>query len=82
MSGVIDISHRHYRLPPDARPIGRERFVYVEPDGDGAWAIVEISETFSGSFETGLSKSEAIRIALTWVHDCNAEMVITNGRRP
>ena len=79
---IVDISYLHYRLPPDAKPVGRERHIFVEPDGDGAWCVQEADDGGASLLASGVSKVEAIRIALVDVMRLNATMSVDNGRRP
>lgn len=76
---IIDISHRYYCLPPDARPVGRERHVYVEPDGNGAWMVSIQDEGGGAILADGISKAEAIRIGTVKVLRLNATMSVSNG---
>lgn len=79
MSEIIPFPHRP-RLPEDARPIGRQCHIYIEPDGrsDG-WTVWEQDEDGGACLGSGLSKREAIRIGLEWVGRCNAELTLSNS---
>lgn len=79
MSAVVKHPNCSRPLPRDAIPIGRECSVLVYPH-DGAWDVLEISESGASYLGDQLPKNEALRIALDFVRKWNAELTLSNVR--
>ena len=78
MTDVINFPVRFkHQLPLDAIPEGRARHVVVFPD-DGAWSVMETDEG-GGSLFGGMSKAQAVNIALEAVLVYRATMEVRNA---
>lgn len=64
-------------LPSDARPIGRERWATVYPDG-GEWCC-SVMDDGGGSLKAFASKWDAIGYGLDFVRRFNATLEIRNA---
>jgi hypothetical protein len=79
MSNVVRFPNACVPLPSDAKPIGRACFVEVAPDMSGGWWVQECDDGGAMILGHGLTKWQAVEIALDWVHCWNAEMSIKNS---
>lgn len=64
---------------PDARPVGRDRHILIQPDGEGLWEVHEWDEG-GGSLWAELSKVEALAIGLDYVLKLGATLTLKNNR--
>ncbi|PVE26432.1 hypothetical protein DC522_01325 [Microvirga sp. KLBC 81] len=78
MSNVIQLPNARAPKLEDAKPVGGiERTIYVFP-GMRGWDVHVSSDGGGAVLGMGLSKSEAIRIAVEWVLKWNCELFLQN----
>lgn len=64
---------------PDASPVGRDRHILIQPDGEGFWEVME-SDEGGGSGWGLLTKAEALAIGLEYVLKLGATLALQNER--
>jgi len=69
---------RRARPNADAECLLGDSIVLIEPHADG-WAVIECGGNGAMMLGSGLPKSEAIGMGLSWVRRWNSELKISNS---